>query len=38
MFSFAKLENDILSLRETTNAFIDAFLYFQNPFSSVRTV
>ena len=37
-FAFAKYENDTLSLCETTNVFIDAFLLFQNPFSSVRTV
>ena len=37
-FTFAKYENDTLSLFETTNVFIDAFLLFQNPFSSVRTV
>ena len=37
-FTFAKYENDTLSLCETTNAFIGAFLLFQNPFSSVRTV
>ena len=37
-FTFAKYENDTLSLCETTNVFIDAFLLFQNPFSSVRTV
>ena len=37
-FTLAKYENDALSLCETTNVFIDAFLLFQNPFSSVRTV
>ena len=37
-FTFAKYENDTLALCETTNVFIDAFLLFQNPFSSVRTV
>ena len=37
-FTFAKYENDTLSLCETTNGFIDAFLLFQNPFSSVRIV
>ena len=37
-FTFAKYESDTLSLCETTNVFIDAFLLFQNPFSSVRTV
>ena len=37
-FTFAKYENDTLSLCETTNVFIDAFLLFQNPFSSVRPV
>ena len=33
-----KYENDMLSLCETTNVFIDAYLLFQNPFSSVRAV
>ena len=37
-FTFAKYENDTLSLCETTNVFIDAFLLFQNPFSSVRAI
>ena len=37
-FTFAKYENDMLSLCETTNVFIDAFLLFQNPFSSVRAI
>ena len=37
-FTFAKYENDTLSLVVTTNGFIDAFLLFQNPFSSVRIV
>ena len=36
-FTFAKYENDTLSLCETANVFIDAFLLFQNPFSSVKT-
>ena len=36
-FTFAKYENDTLSLCETTNVFIDAYLLFQNQFSSVRT-
>ena len=35
-FTLANYENDMLSISETTNAFIDAFLLFQNPFSSVR--
>ena len=38
MFYISKLENDMLSLCETTNMFIDAFLLFQNPFSSVRII
>ena len=38
LFSFAKYQNDTLSLCETTNVFIDTFLLFQNPFSSVRIV
>ena len=38
MFTFAKYENDTLSLIETTNVFIDAYLLFRNPFSSVRAV
>ena len=37
-FTFAKHENDTLSLCETTNVFIDAYLLFQNPFSSVRAI
>ena len=37
-FTFAKYENDMLLLCETTNVFIDAFLKFQNPFSSVRII
>ena len=37
-FTFAKYENDMLSVCETTDVFIDAFLKFQNPFSPVRTV
>ena len=31
-FTFAKYENDMLSLCEITNVFIDAYLLFQNPF------
>ena len=31
-FTLAKYENDMLSLCETTNVFIDKFLSFQNPF------
>ena len=38
MFTFAKYENDTLSFYETTNVFIDAYLLFQNLFSSVRVV
>ena len=38
MFTFAKYENDMLSLCETTNVFIDDFLLFQNPFLSVRII
>ena len=37
-FTFAKYENDTLSLCETTNVFIDAYLLFQKPFSSVRDI
>ena len=37
-FTFAKYENDMLSLCETTNVFIEDFLQFQIPFLSVRTV
>ena len=37
-FTFGKYDDNTLSLCETTNVFIDAFLLFQNPFSSVRTV
>ena len=37
-FTFAKYENETLSLCEPTNVFFDAFLLFQNPFLSVRTV
>ena len=37
-FTFAKYENDTLSLCETTNVFIDAYLLFQNPFPSVRAI
>ena len=37
-FTFAKFENDTLSLCETTNVFIDAYLLFQNPFSSVKAI
>ena len=37
-FTLAKYENDMLSLCETTNVFIDAFLLFQNPFLSVRII
>ena len=37
-FTLANYENDMLSLCETTNVFIDAFLLFQNPFSSVRVI
>ena len=33
-FTLAKNENDML-LYETTNVFIDDFLLFQNPFSSL---
>ena len=36
-FTFEKYENDMVSLCETTNVFISAFLYFKNTFSSVRT-
>ena len=38
MFYTAKYENDTLSLCETANVFIGAYLLFQNPFSSVRTI
>ena len=31
-FTLANYENDMLSLCETTNVFIDAFLLIQNPF------
>ena len=31
-FTLAKYENEMLSLCETTDVFIDAFLLFQNPF------
>ena len=31
-FTLAKYENDMLSLCETTNVFVDAFLLLQNPF------
>ena len=37
-FAIAMYENDTLSLCETTNVFIDAFLLFLSAFSSVRTV
>ena len=37
-FTFAKYENDMLLICDTTNVFINAFLQFQNPFSSVRSV
>ena len=37
-FTSANNENDMLSSCETTNVFIDAFLLFQNPFSSVRII
>ena len=37
-FTFLKFENNMLSLCETTNVFIDAFLLLKNPFTSVRTV
>ena len=37
-FTLAKYENDTLFLCEITNVFIDAYLLFQNPFSSVRAV
>ena len=37
-FTFAKYENDRLSLSEKTNVFIDAYLLFKNPYSSVRAV
>ena len=33
--TLAKYEKDMLSLYETTNVFIDAFVLFQNPFLSV---
>ena len=36
-FTLAKYENDMLSLCETTNVFIDAFLYLQNPFHQLGT-
>ena len=36
--TFTKYENDTLSLCETTNEFIDAYLLFQNPLSSVSTI
>ena len=36
--TFVKYENDMLSLYEITNVFIDCNCYFQNPFTSVRTV
>ena len=36
--AFAKYENDTLSLCEPTNVFIDTYLLFQNPFSSVRAI
>ena len=34
----AKYENDTLSLCEATNVFIDAYVLFQNPFSSDRDI
>ena len=37
-FTDVKYENDMLSLCETSNVFIDAFVSLQNPFTSVRTV
>ena len=37
-FTLAKYENDMLSLCETTNVFIDPFLLFQNPFSTVTII
>ena len=37
-FTFLKYGNDILSLCETTNVFIDAFLLLQTHFTSVRFV
>ena len=37
-FTLASYENDMLSLCETTNVSVDAFLFLQNPFTSVRTV
>ena len=36
--NFAKYESDTFSLCEKTNVFIDAYLLFQNPVSSVRAV
>ena len=36
-FTLANYENDMLSLCETTNVFIDALLLLQNPNSSVRS-
>ena len=38
MFYICKVKNQTLSLCETTNVFIDAYVLFQNPFSSVRVV
>ena len=37
-FTLAKYENDMLSMCETTNVFIDAFLLFQNQFSSFKLI
>ena len=37
-FTLANYENDMLSLCETNNVLIDAFLLSQNPFSSVRII
>ena len=36
-FTLAKYENDMLSLCETTNVLIDAFLLFQNQFYQLRS-
>ena len=38
MFYICKVWKDTLSLCETTNVFIDAYLLLQNPVSSVRAV
>ena len=37
-FTLTKYEKDMLLVCETTNVFVDAFLLFQIPFSSVRMI